>query len=155
MFVKEFTLANLSEDEKLELEEMEEALHEGALDGGGLNGASHPPKLVGPSGQTFQIPMQVFQAFQQLIDHMVKGKAFSVIPANYLLSIDEATKYLRAASTSFVPHLLESGQLPFVEVGTRKLIRFGDLLEYEKRMHQDRLEFLDEMLEFSQETDTL
>lgn len=150
MFVKEFTLADLSADDKIVLEEMEGVLH-----GEGRNGASHPPMLVMPSGQAFQIPMQVFQAFEQLLDHMIKGKAFSIIPADYLLSVDEATEYLGAASRSFVPNLLKSGQLPFVEVGTRKLIRFGDLLAYEKRVHQERLEFLDEMLEFSQETDTL
>jgi len=86
---------------------------------------------------------------------MVKEKAFSVIPYNYLLSIDEATEYLGAASRSFVPHLLESGQLPFVETGTRKLIRFGDLLEYKKRMREGQREALAWMLEFSQETDTL
>jgi len=54
-----------------------------------------------------------------------------------------------------VPHLLESGQLPFVETGTCKLIRFGDLLEYEKRMHEGQREALAWMLEFSQETGTL
>jgi excisionase family DNA binding protein len=150
MFVKEFTLADLSEDEKIELEEMEGVLH-----GEGLNGASHPPMLVVPSGQAVRIPMQIFQAFEQLLDHMVKGRAFSIIPSGYLLDIDEATEYLGAASRSFVPQLLESGQLPFVEVGTRKLIRFADLLAYKERTHQERLEFLAEMLEFSQETDTL
>jgi len=75
----------------------------------------------------------------------------SVIPYNYLLSIDDATEYLGAASNTFVPHLLESGQLPCVEVGKQKLIQFGDLLEYEKRMHQERLKFLDEMAQISQE----
>ena len=150
MFVKEFTLANLSENEKIELEEMEGVLH-----GEGLNGTSHPPMLVVPSGQAFRIPMQIFQAFEQLLDHMIKGKAFSIIPSDYLLSVDETTEYLGAASKSFVPNLLELGQLPFVEVGTREPIRFGDLLAYEKRVHQERLEFLDEMLAFSQETDTL
>ena len=150
MLVKEFTLANLSEDEKSKLQEMEGVLH-----GGELNGVQRCPKLIAPSGETFQIPMQAFQAFQQLVDHMIKGKAYSVIPYNYLLSIDDATEYLGAASNTFVPHLLESGQLPCVEVGKQRLIQFGDLLEYEKRMHQERLEVLDEMLEFSQETGTL
>jgi excisionase family DNA binding protein len=150
MFVKEFTLADLSEDEKHELAAME-----GVLDGSGLNGAAHPPTLTGPNGRTFQIPMQVFQAFEQLIDHLIKGKAFGVIPSNYLLTVDEATEYLGAASRSFIPNLLESGGLPFVEVGSRRLIRFDDLLAYEERIHKGQLEFLKEMLAFSQETDTL
>lgn len=145
MFVKEFTLANLSEDERSKLQEMEGTLH----------GVQRCPKLIVPSGETFQIPMQAFQAFQQLVDHMIKGKAYSVIPYNYLLSVDEATEYLSAASSTFVPSLLESGQLPYVGVGQQKYVQFGDLLEYEKRVHQERLEFLDEMLEFSQETGTL
>jgi excisionase family DNA binding protein len=72
-----------------------------------------------------------------------------------LLSIDEATEYLGAASNSFVPHLLESGQLPFVEVGTRKLIRFADILAYKERMHEGQREALAWMLALSQETDTL
>ena len=146
MFAKEFTLADLSEYEKIEFEEMEGVLHEE-----GLNGASHPPMLVAPSGQAFRIPMQIFQAFEQLLDHMIKGKAFSIIPSGYLLNVDEATEYLGAASRSFVPQLLESGQLPFVDAGTRKLIRFGDLLAYEERVHQERLEFLAEMAQISQE----
>jgi len=35
-----------------------------------------------------------------------------------LLSIDEATEYLHAASNSFVPHLLESNQLSFILGGS-------------------------------------
>jgi excisionase family DNA binding protein len=152
MRVTDIELISADENEKPTLRKIEGVLNRETHLPTSLN--SSLPKLVGANGETLEIPQSVVRVLQLAVDYMIQGKAFvSLIPYDQPLTIQEATDFLNVPK-AFLTNLLEMGELPFVEFGTRKFVRFGDLLEYKNRIRQEQHKALTEMAELSQETET-
>jgi len=147
MAVSEHDLIAANESEQPALQKIE-----GVLDSSKLRDADHQseyadhlPKLVSPYGDEIELPPSVFQVLRQIVYHLTLGKAVNIVPVNKELSILEAANLLNV-STSYLISLLESGKLPFVEMGTHQRILFTDLIEYKKRRHEERMQGLAEIL---------
>ncbi len=152
MRVTDLELISADENEKPTLRKIEEVLNRETHLPTPVN--SSLPKLVGTNGETFEIPQSVVRVLQLAVDYMIQGKAFvSLIPYDQPLVIQEAADFLNVPK-AFLTNLLETGELPFVEFGTRKFVRFGELLEYKNRIRQEQHKALAEMAELSQETGT-
>jgi len=152
MRVTDLELISADENEKPTLQKMEGVLNRATHLPASVN--SSFPKLVGANGETFEIPMSVVRVLQLAVDYMIQGKAFiGLIPYDQPLVIQEAADFLNVPK-AFLTQLLETNELPSVEFGTRKFVRFGDLLAYQNRTNQARLQALAEMAELSQETGT-
>jgi excisionase family DNA binding protein len=127
---------------------------EGVLNSSGCNGTSsytRPlPKLVGPDGDEIEIPLSVFQILRRVIDHMMHGRAISIVPVNKELSTQEAADILNV-SRPFLVNQLEAGAIPFIKVGTHRRIRFIDLMEYKKRRDEARRRGLAEITHISED----
>ncbi len=145
---EELELVTADENEKLMLRKLEEVLN---------NENAFPEvthhlllKIVGPGGEIIEIPLSVFRTLQQVIGYMWRGKAFSIVPHNQMLSTQEAADMLNV-SRHFLVKLLESGVLPFTEVGTHRHVQYNDVLQYNNYMHRERRKMLAEIANISQE----
>jgi excisionase family DNA binding protein len=148
MTTKELELISASENEKSALQKIEEVLSVETLSSELVN--SSLPMLIGLGGERLEIPVSVFRALQKIVNHMMEGKSFSVIPYDQLFSTQEAADFLNV-SRPFVVQLLEEGEIPFTKVGTHRHIQFSDLVEYQNRVRQERRKALAEMARISQE----
>jgi excisionase family DNA binding protein len=148
MATKELELISASENEKPALQKMEGVLNREIPSSQPVN--SSLPMLIGPEGEKLEIPISVFRALQKIVNYMMRGKAFSVIPYDQLFSTQEAADFLNV-SRPFVVQILEEGEIPFIKVGTHRRVQFSDLLEYKNRMRQERHKALAEMARISQE----
>jgi DNA binding domain, excisionase family len=148
MPVQELELIAAAESEKPALKKMEGVLNRRQSNS---NPPKVLPKLVGPSGEQIEIPMSVFKALYQIVDYMMRGKAFSVVPYDQTLSTQEAANMLNVSRPFLINNLLESGKLPYTKVGTHRRIQFSDLLEYKNHRRQERKATLAEIANISQE----
>jgi excisionase family DNA binding protein len=67
-----------------------------------------------------------------------------------MLTLQEAADMLNLSS-SFLVELLESGVIPFTEVGTDRYIQYSDLLQYKNHLRRERRKMLAEIANISQE----
>ena len=88
------------------------------------------------------VPMEVFQLFLQLLTELAKGHAVTIVPSKKELTTQEAADLLNV-SRPYVVQLLEEGKIPFRRVGTRRRIRFEDLIVYKTRDDASRRKLAD------------
>lgn len=108
------------------------------------------PRLVGPSGEVIPLPRSVFYVLRQVVQHMMRGRAITIVPINKELTTQEAADLLNV-SRPFLVKLLEEGKIPFSMVGTHRRIRFSDLIEYKKHRDAERSRSLTELTQMSQD----
>jgi excisionase family DNA binding protein len=108
------------------------------------------PKLVGPRGEEIILPKSIFHVLQQIVFHMMHGRAITVVPINKELTTQEAANLLNV-SRPYLVRLLEDGHIPFIKVGTHRRIRFSDLMTYKKQRDSKRTQGLAELTQMSQE----
>ena len=117
---------------------------------GVLDNDNNVPKLVGPDGEIIELPKSVYQVLQQIVDHMMHGRAIFIVPGNKELTTQEAADILNV-SRPYLVKLLEQGEIPFVKTGTHRRIRFSDLMRYKKHRDAERHRKLTELTQMSQE----
>jgi len=66
------------------------------------------------------------------------------------LTTHEAARVLKI-SHPFLIDLLEKGEVPFRKHGTRRRIRYGDLMAYKEKTDQNRIKVLEELSALDQE----
>ncbi len=108
------------------------------------------PKLVGPSGEVIKLPRSVFYVLRQVIFHMMRGKAITIVPISKELTTQEAADILNV-SRPYLVKLLEEEKIPFVKVGTHRRVRFSDLMDYKKHRDAERSKGLAEITQMSQD----
>src|SRR5260370_40161628 len=100
-------------------------------DGGGQPvGAG--PRLVGPDGQSVELPESMFGVLLQAAADMKAGVAVTVARHHLTLSTQEAADLVRISRTTLV-RLLETGVIPFDKPSRHRKVRLDDLLEYRRR----------------------
>lgn len=99
------------------------------------------PRLVGPAGETMELPEEVFSVLVEVADQMRAGNAISVVPYAMSLSTQEAAEMLGISRPTFV-RLLERGEIPFEQPNRHRRVKLSDVLEYRERTHQESVERL-------------
>lgn len=104
------------------------------------------PYLVSPAGERQEVPADVFKMLTYIVDALSAGQGVTVMPTNAQLTTQQAADHLGMSRPTLV-RLLEKGEIPFTKVGRHRRVRFEDLLKYEKRSHNERMQSLNELTE--------
>jgi excisionase family DNA binding protein len=108
-------------------------------------------RFVGPDGEeSVELPASVAAALREVIEHMSRGAAVSIVPLHKELTTQQAAGILNV-SRQYLVRLLDSGEIPHHRVNRHRRIRFGDLMEYKERRDAHRREGLRKLTQLSQE----
>jgi excisionase family DNA binding protein len=90
------------------------------------------------------VPREAFELFVRILAEMANGNAVTLVPVHAELTTQQAADLLNV-SRPFVVALVEAGKIPHRKVGTRRRIRFEDLMEYKRRDDDERARVADEL----------
>jgi len=107
-------------------------------------------RLVGPNGETVDIPASAFHALKLVVQGMARGQTMTLVPHGKELTTQEAADLLHVSRPHLVK-LLEEGTMPHYKVGTHRRVRIDDALDYRERRAATRREKLDELTRLSEE----
>ncbi len=107
-------------------------------------------QLVGPQGQTIELPESVLFLLERVVEVLASGDAITIVPVHRELTTQQAADILNV-SRQYLVRLLDDGAIPFTRAGTHRRIRFDDVMTYRTKRDRERLSSLDELTRISQE----
>ncbi len=108
------------------------------------------PHLVGPNGETLEIPASVYTVLVRLVDEMARSNAVVLVPVHAELTTQQAADLLDVSRPFFVK-LLESGEIPFHMVGSHRRVKFEDLVRYGEQRSRKRRAVLGDLAREAQD----
>jgi excisionase family DNA binding protein len=107
-------------------------------------------QLVGPDGETLEIPASAFHALKVVVQGMARGQTMTLVPHGKELTSQEAADLLHVSRPHLVK-MLDDGTIPHHKVGTHRRVLIQDVLDYRERRAAGRREKLDELARLSEE----
>jgi excisionase family DNA binding protein len=107
-------------------------------------------RLVGPEGETMEIPASAFHALKLIVEGMARGQTMTLVPHGKELSTQEAADLLHVSRPHLVK-LLDEGTIPHYKVGTHRRVRIEDVIEHRELRAGTRREKLDELTRLSEQ----
>ncbi len=92
----------------------------------------------GETEEAVVIPASAFRLLTDILTQMARGNAVALIPVHSELTSQQAADLLNV-SRPFLIRLIEEGKIAHRKVGSHRRIRFHDLMEYKRRVDQQRL----------------
>ncbi|PIG93469.1 helix-turn-helix domain-containing protein [Gloeocapsopsis sp. IPPAS B-1203] len=115
------------------------------------NEAPHTIKIVGNNtDETVVVPAEAFRLFVDILVQMANGNAVTLIPIHAELTTQEAADILNV-SRPYLVGLLESREIPYRKVGTRRRVRYQDLIDYKNKIDAARMQILEELTNQAEE----
>ena len=90
------------------------------------------------------VPRAAFELFVRILGEMANGNAVTIVPVHAELTTQQAAELLNV-SRPYMVTLLEDGKMPFRMVGTRRRVRFEDLVRFKQQDEADREKVVDEL----------
>jgi excisionase family DNA binding protein len=107
-------------------------------------------KLVGPRGETIELPESIFYVLERVAEVMARGDSITVVPVGREVTTQQAADLLNV-SRQYLVRLLEEKRIPFRKTGKHRRLRIEDVLEFKERRDKDRRAGLRELSRMSQE----
>ncbi len=85
-----------------------------------------------------------FELFVRVLREMANGKAVTIVPVRAELTTQQAADLLNM-SRPFMMKLLDERKIPCRMVGTRRRVRFEDVVRYKQQDEAERQNVLDEL----------
>jgi excisionase family DNA binding protein len=133
-----------SETERADLDRVDRLI-ERALETGGSR-----PRLIGPEGDTVELPESVLRLLRRVVHHLAEGRMVTIVPIHEELTTQEAADLLNVSRPYFVK-LLNQGEIPYTKTGTHRRVRFRDVMAYKEGRDAQRREGLAELTRLSKE----
>jgi excisionase family DNA binding protein len=90
------------------------------------------------------VPRAAFELFVRVLGEMANGNAVSIVAVHAELTTQQAADLLNV-SRPFMAKLLEDRKIPCRMVGTRRRVRFEDLVRYKQKGEADRQKVYDDL----------
>lgn len=144
--IRRLTPVTAPPEQRERVEDLSRLLHQAA------HGKKRPAKcqLVGPSGESLEIPEAVFHVLERVVEVLARGDAITVVPVGKELTTQQAADLLNV-SRQYLVRLLDEGAIPFRRTGKHRRLRIEDVLAYRDRRDQERTAILDELAGQSEE----
>ena len=107
------------------------------------------PRLVGPDGEEYVLPGEVFKVLREVVSAMAEGQAVTIAPIHQQLTTQEVADFLRIRRPALI-ELLDAGEIPFEHIGRHRRVRLIDALEYQRTRSERRREALDDLVSISE-----
>jgi excisionase family DNA binding protein len=98
------------------------------------------------------IPASAFRLLNDILTQMAQGNAVTLIPVHAELTTQQAADLLNV-SRPFLIEQLEKKAIPYRKVGTHRRILFKDVMDYKRRVDENRLQALEELSAQAQQLD--
>lgn len=99
---------------------------------------------AGSETETLELPATAVQLLLDVLEHMARGDAVTLLPIHAELTTQEAADLLNVSRPHLV-QLLDERKIPCRRVGTHRRLRAEDILRYKRRTEQQRREVLEEL----------
>jgi excisionase family DNA binding protein len=102
------------------------------------------PRLVGPDGESIELPDEVYEILVRVTEAMRAGNAVSVVPYSMRVSTQEAAEMLGVTRPTLV-RMLERNEIPYEQPGRHRRIKLSDVVAFRDRtrvLAVDRLDAL-------------
>ncbi len=96
------------------------------------------PALVGPSGESQELPPSVYEVLRRVLATMKEGKTITLLPDTEELTTQKAAEIL-GVSRQYLVRLLEEGRIRFHRAGSHRRVYLKDLLAYKRQRDEGRL----------------
>jgi len=100
--------------------------------------------------RTLSVPTSALRLLLDVLTEIGQGNAVSIVPIHAELTTQETADVLNV-SRPFLVQLLEKGEIPFHKIGTHRRVRYQDVIDYKKRLDQQRRKALDGLAAQAQE----
>ncbi len=101
-------------------------------------------------GNVITIPATALNLLVEILTQIANGNTVSIVTAKKELSTQEAADILQV-SRPYLVDLLESGEIPYRKVGTRRRVLTEDVINYKNRIDASRMQTLAELSAQAQE----
>ena len=88
-------------------------------------------------GEYIDIPKKAFFLLKDILNNMAEGKSISLISYEAEVSTQQAADMLNVSRPHIVK-LLTRGEIPFKKVGTHRRIALTDLINYQRKLKENR-----------------
>lgn len=102
------------------------------------------------TGETITIPAKAFNLLKEVLLNMAEGNSIALFPTNSEISTQEAANILNISRPHFVK-LLETGEIPFIKIGTHRRVQLRDVVDYENRINKRKRKNLNLLSKQAQE----
>lgn len=103
-----------------------------------------PMRLMSPQGDPLELPADAAQLILDILGHMARGDAVTLIPVHAELTTQQAADLLNVSRPTLVK-LLEEGRLTFQKPGRHRRIKFEEVMRYKQESERARNDALDEL----------
>lgn len=103
-----------------------------------------PMRLMSPQGDPLELPADAAQLILDILGHMARGDAVTLIPVHAELTTQQAADLLNVSRPTLVK-LLEEGRLTFQKPGRHRRIKFEEVMRYKQESERARNNALDEL----------
>lgn len=107
-------------------------------------------RLVAPRGETIALPASVVRLLHEIVHHLSKDRAVSIVPVRKELTTQQAADLLNVSRPHLIT-LLERGAIPYTRPGKHRRLKLGDVLAYKRWREAEEGEVLDELARLSQD----
>jgi excisionase family DNA binding protein len=101
-------------------------------------------KLVGPDGESRQLPDSLYAFWVELIGVLQQGKSVHILQNQSRLTTAEVASLL-GVSRQFLVNLLEAGEIAYHKVGSHRRIYVKDLVKFRVKRDLQRKKILSEI----------
>lgn len=93
-------------------------------------------------GDFLRIPKKALYLLYDILSNMAEGRSITLIPSDMEVSTQQAADMLNVSRPHLVK-LLEKGEISFKKVGSHRRIELKNIVAYEKKLKENRVEKLD------------